>query len=311
MIALLGLGLAGCWYGDGEGLYLSETWFESRAQCDEDRCPLAAGTEVTLTVEHYISDTVMGGAVQSATVDKPELVEVMSAADTVVLRGLAPGRTVLRLEEPGYKAPAVLERVVEVVTPAKQYIGSRYGREAEAPDGRIRLLAGSRHTLVLERRDGDGAPLLGDNSAPWELSPGATAQLAREGVTGLLQTIVAGGPETVTITAGDVAVPIDVVPVEAVASLHVYVRERPQLSARDGQTIHMPEAASYGFVIEAFDTDGNVIEGAGRELDVEISGATKWVGSPLGRGFTNSPARDTTVMIRIGTATMTMKLDYP
>jgi hypothetical protein len=301
------VGLAAC-YGDGEGFYLSETSFEPRAQCDDEHCSLAAGRQVTLTAEHYSSDTVSAAAIASATVDRADALEVTAANDTVVLHGIAAGRAVLRLEQPGYKGPIVLERTIDVVNPQSQFIASRYGRATEAPDGRLRILAGSRLTLSLERRGDDGAPLLGNNIDTWSTSSGAAAQLAPEGRTGVLQTLIAGDPEALTVTTSDVSTPIDVVPIDAVASLRVFVRERPELAATDGQTIRMPEAASYSFVVEAFDADGNVIEGAGRDFDVE--GATTFVGAPLGRGFTVKP-RDTTVRITIGPVTAVVKLDYP
>jgi hypothetical protein len=314
LVGLVALAGGACGYGDGEGLYLDYSQFESPADCTSERCALATGTTTLLTASHWASDWVDAAHLDVVRTDRPDVLEVVLEQDaegqTLLVRGLAPGRAVLHLEQPGHESRLVLDRVIDVVDPALTYITSRYGNDAPAADGRMLLLANSRHTLVVERRDAGNEVLLGDTGGPWSISAGAAATIEAEGASGVLQEIVAVAPESVVVTSGDVSLPIDVVPASTVASLRVRVRERPHLVAEDGDTLRVPEAASFFFVIEAFDASGHVIAGSGGPGDLAVSDATTYDGPASGRGFTTR-AVDHDVVVMLGGATMTVTLDYP
>jgi hypothetical protein len=312
------LGVAGCGYGDGEGLDIGYVRFESPAKCEPERCAVATTSEVGLAIDHWASDWVEGAYLDVARTDRPDLISVdlqhvvtdEVVGDIVVVRGLAPGRAVLHMEQQGYESRLVLEQTIDVVDPSLVYVTSRYGSDAVPLDGRMQLLAASKHTLVLERRDAANKVLLAETGGPWSISGGAAATLSPEGATGALQTIVAGAPESVVVTSGDVSLPIDIVPASSVASMRVHVRERPNLVADDGGAIHLPEAASFFFVVEAYDATGHYLAGAGARDDYSVIGGTPYDGATRGRGFTTSPV-DHTVTIALGGASMTVKLVYP
>lgn len=310
--------VVGCGYGDGEGLYLDYTRRESPAECTPARCAIAANTEVGLSVSRWASDWVEGAYLDVAGTDRPDLLDVELqhvmegdvAGDVVVVRGLAPGRAIVHLEQDGYSERLVLERTIDVVDTLFVDIASRYGNDEPTADGHMQLLANSRHTLVVERRDNQGQLVLGDTGGPWDINFNAAARLEPWGTTGVLQTIIAAVPESVVVASDDRRLPIDIVPASAVASLRVHIAERPELVAEDGQTLHVPEAASFFFVVDAFDASGHYIAGAGATGDFSVSSGSVYAESASGRGFTTGTF-DHDVTISLGDASMTVKLVYP
>ncbi|HEY5928410.1 MAG TPA: hypothetical protein VIV11_42280 [Kofleriaceae bacterium] len=301
--------VAACGYGDGEGLYLGMVSYESRAICEPERCAIATGTSTELGVEHWISDTVEAAVVETIEVDRPDLLEVTASQHGVHIRGLAAGVAQLTVGQPGYKGPLELTRVIEVADAAAiQIVSYQTARHMPEPDGRKRLLAASKHALVLERIDAGGEPLLGDYEGTWT-SSAPTAPLVSSGITGVLQIVEAAAPETFVVTTDVAQLPIDVVPVSDVASLRVFVKQRPHLAATDGQTIRMPEAASFAFEVEAFDAAGRFIAGRGAPEDLVVEGTNLYYAA-ADRGFSPEP-RDSTLTVRVGAASMRVKLDYP
>ena len=308
--ALLGLMIAGC-YGGGESLTLDVPAYEYRGTaCTPDAaCPIAVDGRVTIMMFHESGDTSSWEVPDRLEVDRPDVLEALVVGDGIVAHGRAPGLATLTVHQPGYEGALVASRGFRVEDVVESRIAPRQGgAELLQPDGRLRLLRQSQHTLRVERRGASGEILLGSTSDAWAISP-AAATLAPAGDSGVQQIVETRDPETFTVTHGTTSLPIDVVAPSEVASLAIHVSDRPELVARDGETLRLPEHAHFTYVIDAFDAAGRYIAGEGADGDVVVTGPGLRYGG-LERSF-SAEIRDGVYTVALGGASMQVTLDFP
>lgn len=188
---------------------------ESRGHCWwTERCAMATGTTAVLLVENGVSDIVQAATVTAAAVDRPELAVVTTQPQTVTMHARAAGHTRLTVDGtadsdhgPGLVAVRGV-RNVEIVDATERIVVRGDGSAEPAPLTRVR--AHSNLVLRLDRLDGAGEPLLGDNGEPWTIDA-VEATLEPTGATGLLQVLHAGEPEIVTVRVGGTSATIEIV----------------------------------------------------------------------------------------------------
>jgi hypothetical protein len=295
----------------GHGSWIEEKMSEGRATCLRERCAIATGASLEMEAWYRFDDTAERGWVTAVAGDPADVVEASLQVQAFTLRGLTAGAT--RVTVTGHLwSPTNVhtwERDVQVVDGVERIVAHGGGYPPAARDLSGGVLADSAVVLLLDRAAATGEPLLGDNQEPWTIQA-ADSTLTPTGFTGVRQRLQAGAPGTATVRVGATTRAIPIVPVAAVAAMRLTCDTFPELSARDGETIHLPTRGTFSYQLELFDGGGRHLEGDGGGA-VRVNGVgVRPGGLEYGLSY-RFDGVDQLVTIVAGARTFRVTLDYP
>ncbi len=312
MRSLVVLALATGCYGDGEGLSVFVPTYDygTDVECTLDACAIATGTTIDLEVGHWASDTTTAAMPERITIEPEGIVAIDSVDDVVVVRALSPGDAAITFEETGYDGlPYVVTQQLQVRDVASvAIVPRRDGAALLDPGGVLHVLDGSTVTLRADRRGPDGEYLFGATTEAWSASPDAV--LSATGTTGTQQKVELHGLGALDIRFGAGTLAVARVAASVVARARLRVAERPALVAGDGETLHVPEHASFVYVLDAFDGTGTYVAGTGAPGDVSVQGYGVRV-LPIERTYAIEPGGDRLLTATVGPVTIAVTIDFP
>ncbi|NVB79959.1 MAG: hypothetical protein HOV81_16305 [Kofleriaceae bacterium] len=301
---------SGC-YGNDNYLEVLVPFYEygTTVECAPETCALATGTTQPLELTHYITDFGEVATPDTITIEPEGIVAIESIGERIVVRALAPGDAAITF------AQTTSDRVIEVTqhfqvrdVASVEIVPRRDGAALLDSGAVLHVLDGSTVTLRADRRGPAGEYLFGETTEPWTASAGGL--MSATGTTGTLQKLEVHGLGDVDVRFGIAALAVTRVPANVVTRARIRVAERPALVAGDGQTLHIPEPASFLYVLDAFDSAGSYVAGTGMPGDTSVRGAA--VGAlDSERTFSIDPGGDRTVTAAVGPVTISVRVEFP
>lgn len=313
MRSLLLIMLASGCYGGGEGLSVyvpTYVYGSDVADCTPETCAIATGSTLELELEYYVSDVSYRADPERVTIEPEGVIETISVGDMVRVRALAAGDAAITFEQQGTDGVYSATQHFQVRDVASvDVVPVRDGSLALAPDDRLHVIDGGTITLRADRRGPAGEYLLGTADEPWTASAGAT--LSATGTTGTLQKLEVDGLGSIDVGFSIGTLPIDVVPVTDVTRAELRIAaDDLNIVAGDGETLRVPRAGGFVYVLDAYDATGHYVAGSGAPGDITIDDAGVRELS-VERTYAIDTDEDRAVTLKVGPTTSVVTIDFP